>query len=220
MKVEIRNFTYCYNNNIVLDDINLKIDNGDFIALLGHNGSGKTTLIKAILKENKVSNNKIFLNDIDVNYFDDWNNIGYVAQKFINFSFNYPLNVDEILKTSLNNNEKISEVLKLTNIEEFRYKNFNTLSGGQQQRVFIARAILNNPSLLILDEPFVGIDADSVIKLFSLLKKINENGTTIILITHQEHSIKNYVNKVIVLKNKVFYEGDSANYDSRMCELC
>lgn len=220
MEITVKNLTYKYNDNIVLDNINLKINNGDFVALLGHNGSGKTTLVKTLLKENLVENDKIFLENTDINNFKDWNNVGYVAQKFTNFSFNYPINVEEILKTSLNDKQKIEEVLKLTNLENIKDKNFNNLSGGQQQKVFIARAIINDPTLLILDEPFVGVDADSILSLYNLLKQINERGTTIILITHQAHFVKQFTNKTIVLRNKIFYDGLSENYDDRMCELC
>ncbi len=220
MKIRIENLTHKYSTHTALENINITINKGDFVALLGHNGSGKTTLVKALLKEIAVCDKTIYLDETDINCFKDWNSVGYVAQKFTNFSFNYPINVEEILRTSLNDKNKIEEVLNLTNLNDVCDKNFNTLSGGQQQRVFIARAIINSPKLLILDEPFVGVDSDNILSLYKLLKTINKQGTTIILITHQAHFVKQFTNKTIVLKNRIFYDGASEDYDDRMCELC
>ncbi len=220
MEIKINHLSHSYGSELVLNDISLNIESGDFVGVFGHNGSGKSTLIKAIIREIDVERNKIFIDGIDVNDYQNWNNVGYVSQRFINFTFNFPLSVDEVLKSSLNNNEKIVELLDELQISHLRYSNFSDLSGGQQQRVFIARALLHNPKLIVLDEPFVGVDKNSTQCIYNVLSKLNKLGKTIIIITHQEHYITDYVKNILVLNNQVFYFGSSKDYDDRMCELC
>ncbi len=218
MKIEIKDLSYKYHKTEVLSNVNVEIDSGDFLAVVGHNGSGKTTLMKILLGQLKVSKGCVLLDEQDVNVFNKQDKIGYVSQRFDDFSFNYPISVEELLKTSMNKN--LSTVIEMMQLEKFRKMNFNSLSGGQQQRVFIARALLHSPSLLILDEPFVGVDQENIDIIYNVLAEINKNGTTIVIVTHQKHKIKKYVNKVLVLNNAVFYYGDSASYDDRMCEEC
>src|SRR5699024_1494508 len=157
-----------------LRDINLKIDKGDFVALVGPNGSGKTTLIKLILGVIKPQKGEILINGKSLRDFDAWQEVGYVSQKPNSFSKGFPATVREVVlrrltkaeglcrRLSKNDRERVDDVLERLNISDLREKKTSLLSGRQTQRVCIARALISNPSILVLDEPTVGIEARHV----------------------------------------------------------
>ncbi|MFK5883366.1 MAG: ATP-binding cassette domain-containing protein [Candidatus Izemoplasma sp.] len=187
MRVVIDNLTFGYDYRTVLKDVSFKLNSGDFLAVVGNNGSGKSTLIKCILGINKVPSKKILLDDIDINDYKSFINIGYVPQKFDDFNYEFPITVNEILMASkyskITEAEKL-ELLDRIGILELQNENINNLSGGQLQRVFIVRSLMNNPKLLILDEPTVGVDRQNVESFYKTVNELNADGITIILITH------------------------------------
>ena len=187
MRVSVENLTFGYDYRTVLKDVSFRINSGDFLAVIGNNGSGKSTLIKCILGINKIAPGQILLDDVDITTFKTFINIGYVPQKFDDFNYEFPITVNEILQAS--NIKRISEdrrleLLDRIGILELQNENINNLSGGQLQRVFIVRSLMNNPKMLILDEPTVGVDQKNVEGFYKVVNELNKEGITIILITH------------------------------------
>ena len=164
----------------------MRLTSGDFLCIVGKNGTGKSTMIKCLLKTLKIPNNMIYLDDIDINNITHFSNIGYVPQK-IDFNYEFPITVKEILISSYNGKSRdqfFKEIISKLDLNKLYNENINTLSGGQLQRIFIARALLTNPKLLILDEPTVGVDQDNLKNLHKILQQLKNNRITIILITH------------------------------------
>jgi len=187
MRVTVNNLTFGYDYRTVLKDVSFKINTGDFLAIVGNNGSGKSTLVKCILGINKVPAKRIFLDDVDITEYKNFRNIGYVPQKFDDFNYEFPITVNEILQVS--RYTKVTEDTKLELLDKIgslhlQHENINNLSGGQLQRVFIVRALMNNPKLLILDEPTVGVDRENVVSFYKTVNELHSEGITIILITH------------------------------------
>ncbi|QMS85227.1 metal ABC transporter ATP-binding protein [Candidatus Xianfuyuplasma coldseepsis] len=204
MRLLIQNLTFGYDYRTVLKDISLKINSGDFLAVIGNNGAGKSTLIKCILGINKVAPGQIFLDDIDVSLFTNFINIGYVPQKFDDFNYEFPITVNEILSASNVRDiseDKLLELLDKSGILELQNENINNLSGGQLQRVFIVRSLMNDPKMLILDEPTVGVDRKNVEAFYKLVNELNAGGITIILITHNIHESKANLSHVLSIHN-------------------
>lgn len=204
MRVTVSNLTFGYDYRTVLKDVNFTLKSGDFLAVIGNNGSGKSTLIKCILGLNKVPNGKIFLDDVDINEFKTFKKIGYVPQKFDDFNYEFPITVNEILSATrfshFNEDQKL-ELLDKIGILELQNENINNLSGGQLQRVFIVRALMNDPKLLILDEPTVGVDRENVEGFYKIVNELHSEGITIILITHNlNESSANYT-QILSLHN-------------------
>ena len=217
MRVNVENLTFGYDYRTVLKDISFKLNSGDFLAVIGNNGSGKSTLVKCILGVNKIAAGQIVLDDVDITTFKTFINIGYVPQKFDDFNYEFPITVNEILTAS--NIKKISEDKKLELLDkigilELQNENINNLSGGQLQRVFIVRSLMNNPRMLILDEPTVGVDQKNVQGFYKVVNELNKEGITIILITHNINEARANYTHVLSLHNgegvfkKVLQEDD------------
>lgn len=187
MRVSVSNLTFGYDYRTVLHEVSFRLNSGDFLAIVGNNGSGKSTLVKCILGINKVPSGMIQLDDIDITLYKQFKNIGYVPQKFDDFNYEFPITVNEILQVSryskVTEDEKL-ELLDKIGILQLQHENINNLSGGQLQRVFIVRSLMNNPKLLILDEPTVGVDFENVKSFYRTVNELNKEGITIILITH------------------------------------
>lgn len=204
MRVNVSNLTFGYDYRTVLKDISFRLNSGDFLAVIGNNGSGKSTLIKCILGINKIPASRILLDDVDVVDYKNYKNIGYVPQKFDDFNYEFPITVNEILQvskyTDFSEDQKL-ELLDKVGILELQNENINNLSGGQLQRVFIARSLMNNPKLLILDEPTVGVDRENVEGFYKTINELNKDGITIMLITHNIHESKANFTHVLSLHN-------------------
>ena len=204
MRVSVSNLTFGYDYRTVLKDISFVLKSGDFLAVIGNNGSGKSTLIKCILGINKITPNRILLDDVDVVDYKNYKNIGYVPQKFDDFNYEFPITVNEILQvskyTDFTEDQKL-ELLDKVGILELQHENINNLSGGQLQRVFIARSLMNDPKLLILDEPTVGVDRENVEGFYKTINELNKEGITIMLITHNIHESKANFTHVLSLHN-------------------
>ncbi|MFV0275362.1 MAG: metal ABC transporter ATP-binding protein [Bacilli bacterium] len=203
MNLEIKNLNFKYKNDFILKKFNLKINNKDFLIITGHNGSGKSTLIKCILKDLIVENKTIFINGIDIKKFKNFKEIGYVPQTTDFQSNEFPITVNEFLNSFCSKTSEINNVLKKLNILKFKNTNINRLSGGEARRVFIARSILNNVKLLILDEPDIGIDNANEEKLYKFLKELNKKGLTIIVISHAYEKIDKYATVHLDMDKKV-----------------
>ncbi len=204
MRVTVSNLTFGYDYRTVLKDMSFHLKSGDFLAVIGNNGSGKSTLIKCLLGINKVPAGKILLDDIDVTLYKNHRNIGYVPQKFDDFNYEFPITVNEILQASryshMTEDQKL-ELLDKIGILELQNENINNLSGGQLQRVFIVRALMNDPKLLILDEPTVGVDRENVNNFYKTVNELNKEGITIILITHNLREAKGNFTHILSIHN-------------------
>ena len=215
-QIEIKNLRFGYNENLILKDINLSLDEGDFAIISGENGSGKSTLIKLILGELKKDGGNIKVFGIDMEDFKNFEKIGYVPQVNEAIKVAFPVSAREYVGLNLykefsifNTISKKSKLKVEDTFETLKIKNlidrpFNKLSGGQAQRVMIARAMVNNPDILILDEPTVGIDQKSKEDFLDLLVHLNtHHNISILMITHEMEILGDYVDKVFRLKGGV-----------------
>jgi len=189
MHIDIHNLSFAYGHKTVIQNLSLSLGSGDYLVVRGKNGSGKTTLIKCLLGINPVATGMVFFDHQDINNFSDWTKFGYVSQKFEDFNYEYPITVDEFLSVYSLKGRSQSKRLKILDqlgILEIVNENINNLSGGQLQRVFIARAMLNDPTILILDEPTASIDKLNTQYFYKTVNQLHEMGITIILITHND----------------------------------
>lgn len=184
--IEIKNLSFSYTNKppYILYDLNLNINKGDYISVLGDNGSGKSTFIKLLLK---------LLMPTSGNIIHDPIKIGYVPQRFENLNTQFPITVYEILdcyrKTlKIKNKDCILKYLEFVKMSGFKDALIGTLSGGQCQKIFIARALMGNPDLLILDEPSSGVDNQSQNEIYGMIKNVNRNNN--ITVISVEHNLK------------------------------
>lgn len=213
--IEVNNLNFGYSNNLILKNINFTVEKGDFIGVLGPNGCGKSTLLKLLLKILNPLTGEIKLLGKDIKDFKDWSSIGYVSQKANSFNTSFPATVEEIVCANLYSKigvfklpnkyhrRLVYETLETVGLEGCATKLIGNLSGGQQQRVFIARAIVNNPTILFLDEPTVGIDAEYERAIYCLLGKLNkEKGITIVMVTHDIEDIALHANKLLYISDK------------------
>lgn len=186
MRLRINNLNFSYGQKKIISNLSFSIPSGAFLSIVGKNGTGKSTLIKCTLKTLKIPNDVIYLDDIDINNIKVFSNIGYVPQK-MDFNYEFPITVKEILLSSYKGkayDKLFKETINLLDLNKLYNENINNLSGGQLQRIFIARALLTEPKLLILDEPTIGVDAENLKNLHLILKKLKEQLVTIVLITH------------------------------------
>ncbi len=187
MNLTVKNLNFTYDYRPILKDISFSLEKGDFLMIIGNNGAGKSTLIKCLLKINKPPLNSIFYDDEDALFHRHWDKIGYVPQRFENFNYEFPITVNELLTSSQfkkNAEKRKLELLDELGILDLINENINTLSGGQLQRVFIVRALLNEPEIIILDEPTASIDKVSCDFFYQTINRLNQKKVTIIMITH------------------------------------
>lgn len=225
--VEIDHISYRYEKEQVLEDIHLSIPKGAFLAIVGPNGSGKSTLIKLLLNLLKLQKGKILLFGEEIEKFKDWQKVGYVSQKANSFNSGFPATVYEVVASGLTkrlglfrflkkeDKQKILDAIESVGMLSFLQRNIGELSGGQQQRVFIARALVSNPELLILDEPTVGVDAKNVNHFYEMLEDLNKKwGITLLLVTHDISAISDKVSHVACLNKHLHFHGETKEYEN------
>lgn len=218
--LRIENLTFRYEDQNVLENINLIVPKGAFLGLVGPNGSGKTTLLKSILGLLKVQKGTIELFGIPIQKFKEWQKIGFVSQKANSFNSGFPATVFEVVASGLTSKiglfkffnrqhkNKVVKSLDAVGMKGFLDRNIGELSGGQQQRVFIARALVSEPEIMILDEPTVGVDTETVQTFYTMLEDINKRlGITLILVTHDVDMIKDKMTQVVHLNKQLQYHG-------------
>ena len=211
--ITIKNLSFSYTKgNDLLKDINLHIPKGIYLSILGENGSCKSTLVKLILGILKPDSGLITLAS---------NKISYVSQKLDNFNSEFPITVKEVLSchaktVGIKNSKSIQDSLQKVNMTEFSNNLIGNLSGGQQQRIFIARALLGNPDLIILDEPSTGVDEKSQSEIYPLLQVLNKDlGKTIISVEHNTKIALKYSTHILKIENgtlKLFTKEDFIKY--------
>ena len=216
--VEINNLTVQYPDVKALDDVSFTVNQGDFLGIIGPNGAGKSTLFDVMLNLNTKYQGtlKFFGEDIKKSkkYLKE---IGYVPQKPI-FEKNFPATVNDVVRMGLrteSDENKIDEILQQLWIHELSNRRIGELSGGQLQRVFIAKALVNNPKILILDEPVTGIDQQSIELFYSILRELNsKQKITIIWSSHDLDAVNKLANHVACLNRTLFFHGVSEKFFS------
>ncbi|HMK56090.1 MAG TPA: metal ABC transporter ATP-binding protein [Dissulfurispiraceae bacterium] len=212
--------SYRYNSVEVLSNISFDVEEGDYIGLVGPNGSGKSTLIRLILGLLSPASGGIRLFGHPTLEMKCRERIGYLPQKMNFFNPFFPSTVREVVSLGLmsgkkfpkrletGDNKAIDDALDMLGIAHLRGKAIGDLSGGQQQRVFIARAIVNMPDLLLLDEPTTALDPETRDNFFKLMKRLNrEKGVTIVLVTHDTGSIGKYASKLLYIDKEIIFFG-------------
>lgn len=211
-KLEIVNLTKTYNHKNANENINLTLESGVY-GLLGPNGAGKTTLMKQIATLKQPTSGKILYNGKDINTLDDKYRevVGYLPQDFDaykNFSAKEFLMYVAALKGIKNPKKKVDELLNLVGLYEVRNKYVSKFSGGMKRRVGIAQALLNDPKILILDEPTAGLDPQERTRFRNLLSQIGKE-TIVILSTHIISDIESIAKETITVKNgKLLLQGN------------
>lgn len=209
--LEIKNLTFDYDGINTLNDINLSLNDKDFLAIIGPNGGGKSTLLKLILGILKIQQGSIAINHN--NPAKELEHIGYVPQN-TNINTSFPIKVIEVVLMGHISQKKplfgygkdeiacANGALAQVGMTGFANKKIGLLSGGQRQRVMIARALCNHPSLLLLDEPTASIDVDGQKQVYELLKELNKF-ITIIVVSHDISVTLNYANKVAYINRNL-----------------
>jgi zinc transport system ATP-binding protein len=209
-----------YGGMEVLTDIRFQVNAGDYLGIVGPNGSGKSTLIKSLLGLVEPTAGQVRLFGTPQSTFRDWQRVGYLPQRLQLFNPNFPGTVEEIVRLGLlaakalprrkqrDDQEKIDDALELMGISGIRRRLIGDLSGGQQQRVLLARAMVDRPELLILDEPTTALDPETREHFYGLAERLNrERQTTVLLVTHDTWSIGKYANRFIYLDKRVIFDG-------------
>jgi zinc transport system ATP-binding protein len=214
--VEIEHLTVQYPDVKALDDVSFTVNKGDFLGIIGPNGAGKSTLFASMLGLHTKYKGTIKFFGKDIRKSKDYlHEIGYVPQKPI-FEKNFPATVSDVVRMGLrkeSDENKIDQILQQLWIHELSKKRIGELSGGQQQRVFIAKALVNNPKLLILDEPVTGIDQQSIDLFYSILKGLNaKQKITIIWSSHDLDAVNQLANHVACLNRTLFFHGESDEF--------
>jgi zinc transport system ATP-binding protein len=217
--LEARGASFAFGATPVLEDVDLTVGRGEFVALVGPNGSGKSTLLQVLLGELRPSSGSVRLLGRRSDEVDDRWRIGYVPQR-PSLAPDVPATVREIVamgRLSMRgwwrpltraDESAVGHAIESVNLGSLADHPITQLSGGQQQRVFIARAFASEPELLVLDEPIAGIDAESQRRFRdSLVHLIGEHGAGVLLVSHELSAVADVIDRVVVLKRRVLFDG-------------
>ena len=224
--IEIKNLHFSYGKENVLDGVSLCLKEGRLAILAGENGAGKSTLLRLLLGELPIGENpkgdqeegsgdgSIEILGQDIRQFKDWSSISYVPQNGMGGWKDFPASVEEIVRANLykqiglfrfagkKERQQVRAALAQVGMEEYQNRLIGRLSGGQQQRVLLARALVNEPKLLILDEPTSALDEKNASHFYQLLKKINaEKQLTVLMVTHDLKRASSYADDIRVLED-------------------
>jgi zinc transport system ATP-binding protein len=214
-KAEISGLFVMHDGRAILEDINLQIMERDFLGLIGPNGGGKSTLLKALLGLIKPSRGEIRImgrSPVEARRF-----VGYMPQKNL-FDPSFPASVMEVVlmgrsgraglfkRYDEDDKRAATEALLSVGMLQHAHKEIGALSGGEQQRVFVARAIVSEPALLLLDEPESGMDAAQRTEFYNLLSRLNRK-MAIVMVSHDISAISRHVTKVACLNHRLYYHG-------------
>lgn len=223
MTLQIKNLSFAYKKDLkILDDISISLEQGNILGILGPNGTGKTTFIKCINRIHEPLEGQIIFEDKDLRVLrheDVAKVIAYVPQ-YINTSFSMSV-VDAVMmgrlpyaKHSYSENDKkiIFDVIKNMELTDFAFRNIRELSGGERQRVFVARALAQNPKMIILDEPTSSLDLHNQLFILRTIEKVaKENNITIIMTIHDLNLAAMFCDKILMLKDKKIFAYGSTN---------
>lgn len=221
--VSIKNVSYNYSHSALsssaLDNISFNVNAGDIIGIIGPNGAGKSTLFRCMLGLVDDYKGDIMIFGVNIKKSKKpLQNIGYIPQQRL-IDQNFPATVQEIVSLGIDrrnmhrSKEEIMSAIKVVELEDLKDRRIGKLSSGQQQRVLIAKALLNDAKLLILDEPTTSVDVETQNKFYSLLKKLNQkNQVTIIWSSHDLDAINKVANKLVCINRTMFFHGDTHEF--------
>lgn len=204
-------------DKILVQDISFSVNQGEVVGLVGPNGAGKTTIIKLILGLVKITNGNVYINGLDIekNIVKAIEKVGAIVETPDLYMY---LSGCDNLKITANNyknisKERINEVIKIVGLENRIKDKVSTYSLGMRQRLGIAEAIINNPQLLILDEPTNGLDVEGIIEIRNLIKELSKKGIAILVSSHNLSEIGNICSRIIAVKNgKIVEDSDIDNF--------
>lgn len=219
--IETKNLSVNYGSVCALKDINLKVKKNEFLGIIGPNGGGKTTLLKVLLGIIKPTTGIVNINRDK--------KIGYVPQ-FTHFDRSFPVSVLDVIlmgrlpkkmsifhKYNKSDKEKAEKILNELNIIDLKNRQIGKLSGGQLQKVLIARALITNPDIIILDEPTASIDSKTKLEIYDILKRLNKQ-KTIIIVSHDMKHVFSYIDSVACVNKTLHYHGNDNELNDDILE--
>lgn len=221
--IEVRDLTFAYADRPVLENISLDVKAGEFLGLVGPNGSGKTTLLTLMIGLKRPDQGTVRLFGEPAADFDAGDRIGYVPQNVAATGGDMPITVREVVRMGRYphrlwrrfesaDRQAVEDALDRVDITDIADRRVGRLSGGQRQRVFIARALAADADILALDEPTVGVDAESREAFYALLNDLNTEGITIVLIEHDIGVVTNHASTVACLNRDLYFHGDAETF--------
>ena len=209
MKIKIKDLSKKFNNDVVFSNLNIEFESGKIYGIVGRNGSGKSVLLKMIVGLYLEDSGEILFNNINYNKEKKFpENVGIVIESpaFISDLTGFDnLKLLASLQKKVND-EEILNTMRIVNLEQDKDKKYGKYSLGMKQKLSLAQAFMENPNIILLDEPFNGIDRQSVVKVKDYLKKMRNNDKLIIITTHISDDIENFADKVLYLEDGSFYE--------------
>ncbi|MFC4358442.1 metal ABC transporter ATP-binding protein [Halobium salinum] len=221
--LELDDVTYAYGEQTVVEDVSMDVEPGEFLGLVGPNGSGKTTLLKLMLGLLRPDRGSVTLFGRPAHEFADGTRVGYVSQGATGGTAGMPVTVREVVtmgryphvglgRFGKRDTDRVDEALATVGVADLAGRRFSTLSGGQQQRVVIARALAADAELLALDEPTVGVDAESREAFYDLLRELNRDGLTVLLVEHDIGVVTAFASRVACINRRLFFHGDALDF--------
>ncbi|MDG0865964.1 ATP-binding cassette domain-containing protein [Candidatus Lucifugimonas marina] len=219
---------FSYNSDPVVRDINFSITPGEFAAILGPNGSGKTTLMKLALGLLKPTSGQVLLFGEPADSFTDWHRVGYVPQRTQATESRFPASVREIVNfgsyTGFNplaifnrkSSSRVDEAMELAGIQHLADRRVSDLSVGQQQRMLIARSLVRQPDLLVMDEPVAGVDAAGEEQFHSMVRRLNRDlGITIVMVSHDIGAVMREATTCACVNGDIVFHGPVHQLDAQ-----
>ena len=223
--LEVKDLAVGYDSRSVLNHLNFCVNEGDYLCIIGENGSGKSTLIKTILKlQNPISGEVIYGDGLVAN------EIGYLPQQTV-VQKDFPASIREVVMSGLQgrkglkafytkkDREEAERNMERMGILEIADKCYRDLSGGQQQRVLLARALCATQKMLLLDEPVSGLDPQVTGEMYSLIKKLNDEGITILMVSHDIQAAIKYASHILHVGDTVFFGKKEEYLESQQGKL-
>jgi manganese transport system ATP-binding protein len=216
--VQVEDTTVAYNGKIALHEANLELKAGSIGGLVGMNGSGKSTLFKAIMGFVKPTNGRVLIKGMPIRKAQKQNLVAYIPQSE-DVDWNFPISVQDVVMMGRygymnflripreNDRQAVAESLARTNMSEFKFRQIGELSGGQKKRAFVARALAQKAQIILLDEPFAGVDIKTEKALIQLLLELRNMGHTILISTHDLSSISTFCDDVVLINRTILAYG-------------
>lgn len=214
--IEVTDLSVYYRNTLALDQVSVSINAGKITGIIGPNGSGKSTFLKSILGIIPAKSGTVTFFGSSLEQYRS--KIAYVPQRE-SIDWDFPITVEEVVamgrirlkkwwsRTTLADKELVKETLKKVQLSEFSTRQIGQLSGGQQQRVFLARALAQEAELIIMDEPFVGIDMASQESILAIVQKLRDSGKTVVIVHHDLSVVARYFDDVVLLNKQLVANG-------------
>lgn len=217
--LSVKDLSFHYNGNAILDNITFAIQAGDYVGIVGPNGGGKTTLLKLMLGLLKPNSGEVLLSGDPIQNSEDRATIGYVPQRTSGDDHLFPATVEEVVMSGRTANRglfsmrskadtaAVKRAMKTADIAHLARRRMGQLSGGERQRVMIARALAGDPAILMLDEPTSAVDAQSQEAFYTFLRKLHDQGLTIVIVSHDLDIVTHEVDTVLCLNKHLICHG-------------